>query len=95
VRRVGGLADTVHDVGQANPAGAPGNGFVFDTAQPEALRDAIARAFDQYRQPQDWARLMQLGMAENLSWDLPARQYMALYERLGSERREMKRRDID
>jgi len=95
VRRVGGLADTVHDMGQANPAGAPGNGFVFDTAQPEALRDAIARAFDQYRQPQDWARLMQLGMAENLSWDLPARQYMALYERLGSERREMKRRDID
>ena len=95
VRRVGGLADTVHDMGQANPAGAPGNGFVFDTAQPEALRDAIARAFDQYRQPQAWTRLMQRGMAENLSWDVPAKQYMELYERLGSERREMKRRDID
>ena len=83
VRRVGGLADTVHDVGQADTAGAPGNGFVFDTAQPEALREAIARAIDQYRQPQAWTRLMQLGMAENLSWDVPARHYMALYEQPG------------
>jgi starch synthase len=95
VRRVGGLADTVHDVGRGDAAAAPGNGFVFDRAQPEALRDAIARAFEQYRQPQAWTQLMQLGMAENLSWDVPAKQYMALYERLGGERRELKHRDID
>ena len=95
VRRVGGLADTVRDADQAEAGPAPGNGFVFDSAQPDALRDAIARAVERYRQPPAWARLMQLGMAENLSWDGPARQYMALYEQVGSERREARQRDVD
>jgi starch synthase len=95
VRRVGGLADTVHDVGQGDVAAAPGNGFVFDHAQPDALRDALARAFDHYRQPQAWAQLMQRGMGENLSWDLPAQQYMTLYEQVGQQRREAGHRDID
>jgi starch synthase len=75
VRRVGGLADTVRNA----ESGTEGNGFVFDGAQPPALADAIARAVDVYRQPRAWAALMQRGMAENLSWDGPARQYMALY----------------
>ena len=39
---------------------------------------------------------MQRGMGENLSWDGPARQYMALYEHVGSERRgESRRMDLD
>jgi starch synthase len=33
-----------------------------------------------YRLPETWRRLMRRGMAESLSWDGPARQYMALYE---------------
>jgi starch synthase len=95
VRRVGGLADTVQDVGPGDAAPAAGNGFVFDNAQPDALRGAIARAFEQYRQPQAWARLMRRGMDENLSWEMPARQYMALYEQVGTQRREARHRDID
>jgi starch synthase len=95
VRRVGGLADTVHDVGAGGAAGAPGNGFAFESAQPEALRAAIARAFELYRQPEAWARLMQLGMGEKLSWDVPAQQYMALYEQVVRQRREARQRDID
>jgi starch synthase len=74
VRRVGGLADTVRDA-----IAADGNGFVFEPAQPQALAAAIARAVEAYRQPQAWAGLMQRGMQEQLNWDGPARQYMALY----------------
>jgi starch synthase len=95
VRRVGGLADTVNDVERGDAGLAPGNGFVFDNAQPDALRGAIARAFEQYRQPQAWAKLMELGMGENLSWDGPAKHYMALYERVGAQRREDRHWEID
>ena len=78
VRRVGGLADTVRDVA-APGAGSEGNGFVFDAAQPQALQEAIARGFDVYRRGDAWRALMQRGMTEQLSWDGPAREYMALY----------------
>jgi starch synthase len=90
VRRVGGLADTVRDAG-----GARGNGFVFDGAQPDALLDAIARAFARYRVKEAWTALMHTGMGESLSWEGPARQYMALYQQAGGARREIQRRDID
>ena len=88
VRRVGGLADTVHD---ADAAAESGNGFVFDLAEPAALQQAIARAFELYRQGAPWARLVQRGMGEKLSWDGPAQQYMALYEQLCAARRENRR----
>ncbi|MBN8492510.1 MAG: glycogen synthase GlgA [Burkholderiales bacterium] len=79
VRRVGGLADTVHEA-TADAAGElQGNGFLFDAADPGALRDALARALALYRLPERWRRLMRRGMAESLSWDGPARQYLALY----------------
>ncbi|MGL6112837.1 MAG: glycogen synthase GlgA [Rubrivivax sp.] len=95
VRRVGGLADTVHDAGSLAVSMPDGNGFSFDSAMPHALQDAIARAFDVFRQPQAWAQVMQRGMAENLSWDGPAREYLALYERACSDRRDAHRTPAD
>jgi starch synthase len=95
VRRVGGLADTVRDLGRGDAASAPGNGFVFDAAQPSALQDAIARAFELYRHRAAWRQLMQQGMGESLSWDGPAKQYMALYEHVGSEHGETRRKELD
>jgi starch synthase len=92
VRRVGGLADTVHDAGATDRAG---NGFLFDHAQPDALRDALARAFALYRQRDGWLRLMHSGMGENLSWEGPARHYLSLYEQARSARRDARRRDVD
>jgi starch synthase len=90
VRRVGGLADTVRDA-----AGADGNGFVFDAAQAPALADAVVRAIDTFRRPEAWAGLMQRGMAENLSWDGPARQYMELYARACAARTQPQTRLTD
>ncbi|MCU0920456.1 MAG: glycogen synthase GlgA [Burkholderiaceae bacterium] len=95
VRRVGGLADTVRDAGQGDAAEASGNGFVFDAAQPPALQQAISRAFDHYRRRDAWVGLMQVGMAESLSWDGPAQQYMSLYEHVAGERRALRRRELD
>ena len=95
VRRVGGLADTVVDAGSVESPAAEGTGFVFDAAQAYALQDAISRAFGSFRQPKAWAALMQRGMAQSLSWDGPARNYMALYERACGERRSPRRSDID
>jgi starch synthase len=95
VRRVGGLADTVRDAGHGEPSTASGNGFVFDTAQPPALQDAISRAFENYLRHDAWIELMQVGMGESLSWDGPAQQYMALYEHVASDRREHRRKDLD
>lgn len=95
VRRVGGLADTVRDAGSAQSPAADGNGFVFDSAQPHELKDAISRAFDAFRQPDAWRQLMQRGMAQKLSWDGPARDYMTLYERACSERQDTQRKETD
>ena len=90
VRRVGGLADTVRDAGAGQ-----GNGFVFDSAQPPALLEAIARAFELYRQPAPWVRLVQRGMGEDLAWSGPAQQYMALYEQIGADRRDKRHAPLD
>jgi starch synthase len=83
VRRVGGLADTVHETAPSEKA----NGYVFDAATPAALQDAIARAFTSFRQPAQWTQLMQRGMGEDLSWAGPARDYMALYAHACEARR--------
>jgi starch synthase len=92
VHRVGGLADTVRDV-SADPVA--GNGFVFDGAHPEALREALARAFALYRDGEAWTRLMRAGMGEQLSWEGPARRYMALYEQACAARRDTLRQAMD
>ena len=71
VRRVGGLADTVHE-GR--------NGFVFDAATPGAFAQAVLRAQRLRQSAPDWSALQATGMAQNLSWAGPAAQYIALYQ---------------
>jgi starch synthase len=82
VRRVGGLADTVHDAGAGGTDGViQPNGFVFDAATALDLQAAITRAIDCCHQTQHWAELMRRGMQLDHSWSGPAAQYMALYEK--------------
>ena len=83
VRRVGGLADTVAE--SADPA--QGTGFVFEAATPGALLDCAARAIRCFHDGAAWAALQRRGMAQPLSWDGPARQYMALYAQALASRR--------
>ena len=81
VRRVGGLADTVTDA--LSPAGDRAadvqTGFAFDAATPGALEACLRRALAVYRDPPAWQAIMARGMAQDLSWAGPARDYLGLY----------------
>ena len=79
VRRVGGLADTVVDAGQAALVDERATGFMFGAATPDALGGALTRAIVRYRQSAQWRRLMLRGMAQDFSWDSAAEKYLALY----------------
>ena len=82
VRRVGGLADTVVDSGAATSATQPDQqtGFIFDAASPAAFEMAVRRALLLKASPEAWQAVMRRGMAQDLSWVGPARDYLALYE---------------
>jgi starch synthase len=74
VRRVGGLADTVADGDPVTQTG-----FVFDAATPGAFEAAVRRAVAMKADAPAWQALMRRGMAQDLSWAGPARDYLALY----------------
>jgi starch synthase len=77
VRATGGLDDTIDE----QPDGG-GNGFKFWGYSSLALRDAIQRALDTFQNKDAWKKLMQHGMAQDFSWDKPAREYVRVYERV-------------
>jgi len=79
VRRVGGLADTVADHGDGEGAST---GFVFDDASPLALERCVLRALALRRDTAAWQARMRTAMAQSLSWDGPAREYLSLYRAL-------------
>ncbi len=87
VHRTGGLADTVVDVGERP---GDGTGFVFDALSSKALLNTCRRAMAHYRQGgEEWAALLDRGMAIDWSWEAgPAEQYAASYRRAVSLRRE-------
>ena len=77
VREVGGLADTVRD---ADRHGDRGNGFTFAPYHPGALVEAASRAIVAYGDGERWRALALRGMAEDFSWERPARAYADLYQ---------------
>jgi len=82
VRRVGGLADTVADATPAAMAAGQASGFLFDAATPAALERCVRRAIELRGDPAAWNGVMAAAMTRDLSWAGPAREYLALYERL-------------
>jgi starch synthase len=79
VRGVGGLVDTVVDATLAALADDSATGFVFGPATPAALSGAVERAVRLYRQGEPWRVVMQRAMAQDVSWDHAAQEYMTLY----------------
>lgn len=74
VNAVGGLADTVTDVGAADGSG---NGFVMATPDAPGLRDALWRAATlRADNPSKWATLVRNGYDYDSSWDQSARIYL-------------------
>ena len=84
VRRTGGLADTVHDVGDSGsdvPANA--NGFVFDGSDEGSCGHALERAVSMYvNRNSEWAKVSARNMDLDSSWALPAASYLDIYSRI-------------
>ena len=79
VRRTGGLADSVVDVGERPDEGT---GFVFDDATPAALVAAIGRASALRRDSAAWDALLDRGMAVDFNWVTgSAPRYLEAYRR--------------
>lgn len=73
VHRTGGLGDTVRDAAEPRA-----NGFVFEAPTAPALTAAVERAVAA-RDGAAWRRMMQAGMAADLSWEKSAREYLKVY----------------
>jgi starch synthase len=74
--RVGGLADTITDLGE-NPA--RGTGFLF-APTTDGLRDGLERARRLFADRPALAAAQARGMAKNFSWATAAQAYERLYE---------------
>ena len=81
VHRTGGLADTVR---QWQPRTGKGTGFVFEHHDEAGLRWAIEAALATYREPAQWQRLVQNGMAEDFSWQVQGKLYELVYGKLAA-----------
>ncbi|PKL72586.1 starch synthase [Candidatus Kuenenbacteria bacterium HGW-Kuenenbacteria-1] len=78
VHKIGGLSDTVLDF---NPQTKEGNGFVFKRHWKEDLLIAITRALENYKHQKTWEYLIEKGMRQSYSWELPAKKYVALFKK--------------
>jgi starch synthase len=91
VRATGGLDDTIEEW---NPEQGTGTGFKFEGMKAEDLLAAIHRALAAFQDKEGWKRLMLNGMAQDYSWEKPAREYAAVYEEAVSKR-EVKRTRVE
>jgi starch synthase len=82
VHSVGGLHDTVHDVGNAELARGRGTGFAFVGATPRALLGALERAVALHRDRAGFTALRRAAMARDSSWTTSAAAYLGLYREL-------------
>jgi starch synthase len=81
VRATGGLQDTIDE----QPNGQ-GNGFKFWGYNSNDLLDAIKRALATFANKEEWTGMMLRGMAQDFSWEQPAKEYVRVYERAISNR---------
>lgn len=76
VRKTGGLADTIIDLDSTS--GIP-NGFMFESADVNALVQTTHRALKAFHNLQRWEELMVQGMVQDHSWTKPGNAYCAVY----------------
>jgi starch synthase len=87
VSRVGGLADTVIDVEEAETAGSAATGFKFAPVTIEGLAGALRRANSAFQDQRTWQALQRTGMSTDVSWRNRASRYAALYREAVAGRR--------
>lgn len=79
VHTVGGLCDTVeafnHETGE-------GNGVTFKSYNSYDMLDAIKRAIEIYENKADWLKIRKNAMQKDVSWNIPANEYIEMYKEL-------------
>jgi starch synthase len=88
VSRVGGLADTVTDVEEADAASNAATGFKFGPVTIEGLAGALRRANGAFHDQRAWQGLQRNGMSTDVSWRNRASRYATLYREAIAGRRE-------
>ncbi|MBK1644761.1 starch synthase [Thiocapsa imhoffii] len=79
-RRVGGLADTIHDANFSDQPFTERNGYLFDDPTEDAVATALDRAFALWsRHPDYFRQLQRNGMRQERSWHRPAQRYLDIY----------------
>ncbi|RDX88850.1 putative starch synthase 4, chloroplastic/amyloplastic, partial [Mucuna pruriens] len=92
VRKTGGLNDSVFDVDDETIPSQFRNGFIFVNADEQGLNDALARAFNLFKNnPESWKQLVQKDMNIDFSWESAAAQYEELYSKSVTRARSAKR----
>ena len=86
VTRTGGLADTVIDANGAALSAGVATGFQFAPLSAGSLRQTLARVFEVWRRPKEWAAMQRQAMKSDVSWEQSAARYAALYRSLVPER---------
>jgi len=81
VRATGGLDDTIREY---DPARGTGNGFKFQEYKSAALLSSLQKAMAAYQRKERWRQLIQQAMACDFSWEVSAREYVRLYQRLAT-----------
>jgi starch synthase len=81
VRATGGLDDTIQEY---EPARGTGNGFKFQEYSSTALLSSLQKAMAVHQQKERWRQLVQKAMACDFSWEMSAREYLRLYQRLST-----------
>ncbi|MBR0722301.1 glycogen synthase GlgA [Bradyrhizobium manausense] len=84
VSRVGGLEDTIVDIGEA---GRDATGFKFGPVTADALAGTLRKANAAFHDKATWRRLQLSGLATDVSWRNRAGEYAALYRGLMASRR--------
>lgn len=80
VRETGGLKDTVTPY---NEAAYEGNGFTFANYNAHDYLFTVKRALHFYQDQETWQRIVDNGSRDDYSWRSSAKQYKALYQKLG------------
>lgn len=76
---VGGLQDTIVDMGERSPWPDKNTGLLFHDFTVPAFIDAVTRAVDLHREQSRWRELQLAAMGKDFSWAVSARKYAGLY----------------
>ena len=72
-------------------------GFLFDDYTPADFTRAVARAIDQFEEPDGWLEMMRAAMTRDFGWEQSANKYLNVYRRVvghGAARGALRRRAL-